>query len=130
MIVHSVLKLICIQYQKWSETSEQLTLLFSLDFVLSPKESDKIFYFIKDNYILLFKWAKLCWMPTICKKKTWFQVIWGCNEKYKLTSALKEFRLPAETNAKINQCKKRQNKINCLKEVEAKHTGNRRIMRI
>ena len=64
------------------------------------------------------------------QKKTWFQVIWGCNEKYKLTSALKEFSLPAETNAKINQCKKRQNKINCLKEVEAKHTGNRRIMRI
>ena len=63
-------------------------------------------------------------------KKKWFQVIWGYSEKYKLTSALKEFSLPEEANACINQYNKRQNKINCLKEVEANHIGNRRIMRI
>ena len=63
-------------------------------------------------------------------QKTWFQVIWGYNEKYQLTSVLKEFSLPEEINAYINQHNKRQNKINCLKEVEAKHIGNRRIMRL
>lgn len=63
------------------------------------------------------------------KKKKMVSGNWGPGPKYKLTSALKKFSL-LEDKCMHESSIKGRIRSTAWKEVEAKHTGNRRIMRI